>query len=153
MCFYAVVCKSLGAADVELLASVAFDLVDGFSARAKLCACGQGSWCVCILVRLSWWIGRLPTCVRNLFFRQMVFHTVFTLFSMVLADMRLILRHVLWSLRWSRAVCLYMSRSMMQNSLGRYTRVCSFSVCLFSVCGDQKNLESQVPRGVAPKRD
>ena len=95
MYFYAVVCKSLGAADVELLASVAFDLVDGFSARAKLCACGQGSWCVCILVRLSWWIGRLPTCVRNLFFRQMVFHTVFTLFSMVLADMRLILRHVL----------------------------------------------------------
>ena len=36
---HAVVCASSGAGDVELLASVACDLVDGVSAQAKLCVC------------------------------------------------------------------------------------------------------------------
>ena len=33
--------------------------------------------------------------------------------------------------------------------LGRVNRVCHEQ---FSVCGDQKNLDSKFPRGVAPKR-
>ena len=42
MFFYPVVCVSVGAADIELLASVACDLVDGVSTKANcLCATGQ----------------------------------------------------------------------------------------------------------------
>lgn len=42
MFFYPVVCVSVGTADVELLVSVACDLVDSVSTKANcLCATGQ----------------------------------------------------------------------------------------------------------------
>ena len=49
------------AADVELLASVARDFVDGVFVSTTLCV-RQGSWFVYIPVCLSWWIAHFLEC-------------------------------------------------------------------------------------------
>lgn len=59
-----------GAADVELLAPVTCDLVDGVSAKTKLCVCNRAIGMFTFRF-VCWWIGRFFECAGYMGIRTM----------------------------------------------------------------------------------